>query len=238
LTIDGYPATHYRKLREDGKGTATGYDYYVLDTRMRHGKGSPAFLYFDFVSTPPASAALNALQRRMLATVELGDEWQSETPVARVTEPAAEAVPLAREAAPDPEPGVVAEPQTAAPESTVGKEASEETSDRPETVEPALQPETEHPPEAESMTVEPSEPPLNAADGGADAASASPEPEVADDARKARYDAARSLREEGASLQRQGDLRGALQKYRESLARFPDPRLEAHAARIEALLQQ
>ena len=63
LTIDGYPATHYRLVREDNGKHAAGYDYYVLDTRMRYQQGSFGYLYFDFQSEPPASGELEALQR-------------------------------------------------------------------------------------------------------------------------------------------------------------------------------
>jgi hypothetical protein len=56
--------------------------------------------------------------------------------------------------------------------------------------------------------------------------------ETGDDGRVA-YEQARRLREEGARLQRQGNLAEAVAKFRQSLALYPDDRLEAHVKRVE-----
>ena len=53
---------------------------------------------------------------------------------------------------------------------------------------------------------------------------------------RANYEQAKRLRDEGALLQRQGSLAAAAARYRESLALYPDDRLEAHVRRIEAML--
>jgi len=53
---------------------------------------------------------------------------------------------------------------------------------------------------------------------------------------RAAYDRARQLRDEGAELQRRGELAQAVDRYRQSLALYPDDRLEAHVRRIEQVL--
>lgn len=178
LTIDGYPATHYRLVREDNGKHAAGYDYYVLDTRMRYQQGSFGYLYFDFQSEPPASGELEALQREILTTVKLGAGWSSETPVAQMDEAQ----------------------QKTQPAPVV--EASSDTLQEPavQTEQPAAQPDPDSP--------------------------------------KARYEAARALRAEGAELQQRGQLKAAVEKYRQSLKLFPDDSLEQHIERIRALLKE
>ena len=58
------------------------------------------------------------------------------------------------------------------------------------------------------------------------------------DSPKARYEAARALRAEGAELQQRGQLKAAVEKYRQSLKLFPDDSLEQHIERIRALLKE
>ena len=53
-----------------------------------------------------------------------------------------------------------------------------------------------------------------------------------------RRETARRLRAEGEAFQAAGKLREAVDRYRESLRYFPDPRLEAHIAQVEAALAQ
>jgi tetratricopeptide (TPR) repeat protein len=60
--------------------------------------------------------------------------------------------------------------------------------------------------------------------------------ETMDDAQRARYQAARSLREEGGRLQASGQLQEALERYRKSLELYPDHRLESHIRLIEGVV--
>ncbi|MCW8906147.1 MAG: hypothetical protein OQL28_02775 [Sedimenticola sp.] len=98
LTIDGYPATHYRKRHTGSDKVETLYDYYILDTRMRFGatsqQNTPSFFYLQFATKPAALAEPDtALHRRVMETIAFGPEWESETPVVRTKAPVAASLP-------------------------------------------------------------------------------------------------------------------------------------------------
>lgn len=117
LSVDGYPATHFRKTVTGSDKVASTYDYYVLDTRMRYlgenRSNSPTFLIFKF-STSPAELAEpdTAMHKQVLESVVFSPEWESETPMVRVEapvstvrpaedKPVSPAVVVEREAEPD-----------------------------------------------------------------------------------------------------------------------------------------
>ena len=88
LTIDGYPATHYRKTLAGSDKVEVIYDYYILDTRMRFKAASqqntPSFFTVQFSTRPAAVAAPDiANHKRVLDSIVFGPEWESETPVVR-----------------------------------------------------------------------------------------------------------------------------------------------------------
>jgi len=248
LTIDGYPATHFRWIRVASNGDQSQYDTYVLDTRMRYRQSRPTFLSFRFSSSPPAADALSGLQREILASVKLDEEWASEVPVQREqpsTDPrapaAASRVPATvgapgrtapsvdrREPA-GPPAAPSADGPDGAPEPTPAADTrqTDDVEPRAVTDDRAM----EEPPVDSGVTTPAAAETGQAADGsrqeGADAA----------EARRLDYEAARALRDEGAGLQRQGDLRGAIERYRQSLEKYPDERLEAYIQQLEALLQ-
>lgn len=91
LTIDGYPATHFRKTASGTDHETSIHDYYVLDARMRYlgdnRHNSPSYLTIHFSRKPAEQEPDNAMQLRVLASIRLNPAWESETPVAR-TQPA------------------------------------------------------------------------------------------------------------------------------------------------------
>lgn len=222
LTIDGYPATHFRKKQTDSSKVEAIHDYYIIDTRMRFKadgqRHAPSFFIVHFTTSPATVAEPDvALHKRLLDSIVFGPQWESETPVERVERSPSVARPADDQ--PAPTTGVAAGDQPVA--------ADVDPVDVPVQVDERVQAEHEIPP---SVT----------ADRVTDAASAPVAAEpgvtaVVDPARQ-RYEQASALRSEGAALQQQGKLAEAIRKYRSSLALYPDDRLEAHVRLIESAL--
>lgn len=226
LTIDGYPATHYRKTHTGSDKVENIYDYYIIDSRMRFKaatqQNTPSFFIVQFTTSPSAVAKPDiATHKRMLDSIVFGPEWESETPVKR--EP--RSVPNDQRID-----GSQAGPLGKAAGVTETVKSSDPTTDEPVANMPALD--------------------VMQAEDAAGEASVSPSVEepktekpavlseavaTQDDARQ-RYEQAKELREAGALLQKQGKLVEAVEKYRSSLSLYPDDKLEGHVRRIEQIL--
>jgi hypothetical protein len=236
LHVDGLPATHYRKRVTGSDKVEATYDYYVLDTRMRterEGRTSDnAYLYFQFSTRPSSVAEPDVeMQRAVLATVRLDDTWVSETPVERA--PRAAAAPVSgrdRSGAGIGTP-VASDAETPVPapsaETTPAAQVVDEVSAGPDSSSPVIAVE-----ERRDTADAAQQPAAESAPVSANRETASAKPVLAD------YEQAKRLREEGALLQGQGRLGEAVDKYHDSLALYPDDRLEAHVRRIEKMLEE
>ena len=242
LTIDGYPATHYRKKHTDSKKVESIHDYYIIDSRMRFKAASqqnkPSFFIVHFTTSPAAAAEPDtATHNRVLDSIVFGPEWASETPVARVERPVAvinstEGQPVQPTAVIVGEAAAQSERVEASPTADdvapadAGEEAIEPVQEEQEVIEP-LQAERETEPTVNKhQAVDTVDAPVSAA----------PDNTMAVDTARQRYDQARDLRTEGAALQQQGKLTEAVEKYRRSLSLYPDDQLEAHVRLIEQML--
>lgn len=211
LAIDSYPATHYRKTVTGSDKIAAIYDYYVLDTRMTYKAqgqiSDTVFVYFQFSTRPAEKADPDTeMQHGILSSAVFGPGWETETPVVRETRSGDQA-PIEEKDAAVSTGVLVTEPL---PEKSGADPAPQQQA----TVE-------------ESTESQPQEPKAEVV--------IQKEPEEESD-KRALYEEAKLLRESGAELQQQGDLKSAVQKYRESLSLYPDDRLEAHVRQIEEIL--
>ena len=250
ISIDGYPATHYRKSVTGSNKVTSIHDYYVLDTRMSYKAknqiSNTSFIYFKFASSPAEAAEPDIeMQHSVLSTVVFGEGWESETPVVReekidnqsfVTDKDEPVMPTATAT-------TTMESEAATSEQTVLEDARkddipventakeeelpiEETVDKQDVNDHQNADESEPVEEKAVSDAAPDEMPSETGD-------------ISDDADEKRhsYEQAKALRDAGAELQQKGDLQGAVQKYRESLTLYPDDRLEKHVRRIEELLK-
>lgn len=264
LTVDGYPATHYRRVQVASNGEQSQYDTYVLDTRMRYRQQQPTFLSFRFTTSPPVADALSGLQRGILSSVRLDADWMSETPVQRgppaadpqqtvAAEQVQEADGVQGQARPANDEGETAE-SVPVPAPVAQDQALEQTpaaGERPRDDRSAPAGAAGAAQQAAADAATDGVATADAATSGAAAAAtpptAAPRDETGDGsrpdgadaaaARRLDYEAAKALRNEGARRQQQGDLRGAVEQYRQSLERYPDKRLEAYIRQLEGLLQ-
>ncbi|MDF1527972.1 MAG: hypothetical protein P1R74_02490, partial [Sedimenticola sp.] len=226
LTIDGYPATHYRKTHTGSDKVEKIYDYYIIDSRMRFKaatqQNTPSFFIVQFTTSPSAVAKPNiATHKRVLDSIVFVPEWESETPVKREPRSVSN-----NQGVDDPQTG----PLGKAVDVTETVKSSEPTTDEPVANMPevdVIQAEdtageaSVNPPVEEPKTEKPAVPSEAVA--------------TQDDARQ-RYEQAKALREAGALLQKQGKLVEAVEKYRSSLSFYPDDKLEEHVRRIEQML--
>ncbi|TVO73423.1 hypothetical protein [Sedimenticola selenatireducens] len=226
LTIDGYPATHYRKTHTGSDKIEKIYDYYIIDSRMRFKaatqQNTPSFFIVQFTTSPSAVAQPDiATHQRVLDSIVFGPEWESETLVKREAQSVTNI-----QGVDDPQTG----PLGKAVDVTETVKNSE-----PTTEEAAVDAPAADPIQAEDAADEtPVNPPI---DEPKTEKPAAPSEAVAiqDDARQ-RYEQAKALREAGALLQKQGKLVEAVEKYRSSLSFYPDDKLEEHVRRIEQML--
>lgn len=265
LTIDGYPATHYRKTYTGSDKVEVIYDYYIIDARMRFKDASqqntPSFFVVQF-STRPAAVAVpdTATHKRVLESIVFGPEWASETPVVRAEHPVSVVQPAddqpvqftAKTAGEVTAKSARDEVQPASGDAipAVAEEVNvEQERGVVEVADPAIDqqadPVADTPLAAEGGAIEPvqveekisiSATKDQAADTLDAPVKSEPDDAVAVDLARQRYEQASALRTEGAVLQQQGRLAEAIEKYRGSLALYPDDRLEAHVRLIEKIL--